>query len=142
MNRRHFIQTSLTGAAVGLLAPGFVQADTATLPGEGSIYYTRNKPGRWAQKAEGHLPRIQIEKTDSDIKVKVITPHEMRGYEHYIIKHVLLDEQYGFIAEKLFDPNRDSTPVSEFSLKQTTGSKIHVLSLCNLHDLWLSSADL
>jgi superoxide reductase len=142
MNRRHFIQTSLTGTAVGLLAPGFVQADTAIPSGEGSIYYTRNKPGRWAQKAEGHLPRIQIEKTDSDIKVKVITPHEMRGYEHYIIKHVLLDEQYGFIAEKLFDPNRDSAPVSEFSLKQTTGSKIHVLSLCNLHDLWLSSADL
>lgn len=142
MNRRHFIKTTLTGAAVSSLASGFARADTASPSAEGSIYYTRSKPGRWAQKAEGHLPRIEIEKNGTDIKVKVTTAHEMRGHDHYIIKHVVLDEQYGFIAEKLFDPSRDTVPVSEFTLKQPEGGKIHVLSLCNLHDLWLSSADL
>ena len=140
MNRRHFIKTTLTGSAVGFVAPGLVKADTAEL--EGSVYYTRNKPGRWARKLEGHLPRIEIEKTEGAVKVKVTTAHEMKGYEHYIIKHVLLDENYGFVDEKLFDPNRDALPVSEFTLKDSATRKVYVLSLCNLHDLWLNSADI
>lgn len=142
MNRRHFIKTSLVGTAVGALTPSLVRADTATLSPEGSLYFTREKPGRWAKKAEGHAPRIEIEKIEGGVKVKVTTAHEMKAYEHYIIKHVLLDETLGFIEEKLFDPTRDTLPVSEFIIKQPTGSKVHVLSLCNLHDLWLSSADI
>lgn len=142
MNRRHFIQTSLAGAAFSALTPTLVKADTAELTAEGSVYYTQAKPGRWAAKAAGHLPRIEIDKSGDEIKVKVSTPHEMRGYEHYIIKHVLLNARYEFIDEKRFDPARDSVPVSEFTLKASPGERVHVLSLCNLHDLWLASAEL
>lgn len=141
MNRRHFMQTSLTGVAFSALTPHLAKAETVEPSPEGHVYYTRAKPGRWAKKAEGHLPRIEVEKTEGGIKVKVTTPHEMRGHEHYIIKHVLLDARYDFIEEKLFDPARDTVPVSEFTLKDPVGSRVYVLSLCNLHDLWLASAE-
>lgn len=142
MNRRHFLQTGLAGVTLSTLAAPLVQADTAEASPEGSVYYTKAKPGRWAKKAEGHLPRIEITKTETGVTVKTTTPHEMKGYEHYIIKHVLLDAQFGFIEEKLFDPTRDAVPVSEFTVTAPKGNRLYVLSLCNLHDVWLASADI
>jgi superoxide reductase len=65
----------------------------------------------------------------------------MKGFEHYIIKHVLLDKNYKFIDEHLFNPEKDKAAISTFTLDQYNGA-IYVLSLCNKHDLWLNSASI
>ncbi|OSM08735.1 hypothetical protein MAIT1_04785 [Magnetofaba australis IT-1] len=52
---------------------------------------------------------------------------------------MLLDAHYGFIDEKLFDPNADE-PVSEHKLPSGYSGPIYALSMCNLHDVWLASA--
>ena len=87
----------------------------------------------------GHLPSIGIEKAGGKLTVKIVTPHEMKGYEHYIVKHVLLDKNYKFIDEHLFNPEKELTPTSSFVLENYSGT-IYALSMCNKHDLWLSSA--
>ncbi|MDP3904344.1 MAG: desulfoferrodoxin family protein, partial [Methylococcaceae bacterium] len=81
-----------------------------------------------------------VEKADGKVTVKVITAHEVKGYEHYIVKHVLLDKDYKFLNEYLFDPSKDKEPVSTFTLENYQGT-IYALSLCNKHDLWLNSAE-
>jgi superoxide reductase len=57
--------------------------------GASDIYYTKEDSGRWSGKVATHLPTIEIEKAGEKTTVKVVTPHEMKGYEHYIVKHVL-----------------------------------------------------
>lgn len=141
MERRDFIRLSVASAGASLIAPAIAQAEAAKpLTPPGDIFYTQDAPGRWAGKAATHLPNIEISKTNGDTSVKVITAHEMKGYEHYIVKHVLLDKDYKFIAEHLFDPTKDSAAISTFSLKNYTGP-LYALSLCNKHDLWLNSAE-
>lgn len=46
---------------------------------------------------------IEVGKVGGEVNVKVVTAHEMKGYEHYIVKHVLLDKDFKFIAKHLFD---------------------------------------
>ena len=84
-----------------------------------------------------HLPTVEIEKST----VKVTTAHEMNGFEHYIVKHVLLDKNYQFLDEHLFNPTVDKAAISTFSLPNYRGM-LHVLSLCNKHDLWLTSIEM
>ena len=74
------------------------------------------------------------------ITVKVVTGHEMKGYEHYIVKHVLLDSKHKFLDEHSFDPTKDPAAISAFTLQDYSG-KLYVLSLCNKHDLWLNEAE-
>jgi len=74
------------------------------------------------------------------VVVTVVTAHEMKGYEHYIVKHVLLDHSYKFLQEHLFDPSKDTGAISTFTLIDYKGP-IYALSLCNKHDLWLNGAD-
>jgi superoxide reductase len=52
----------------------------------------------------------------------------------------LLDKNYKFIDEKMFDPTKDQTAMSTFALQDYSGS-IYALSMCNKHDLWLSGAE-
>ncbi len=133
MNRRNFISASVIGSAASLLASRSVLAAPASTPSSqmaGGLYYTKASPGRWAEKATGHSPLINI---------KVTTPHEMKGYEHYIVKHIVLDKDYNFITEKVFDPAKDKAPISEHDLGAYKG-EVNVLSVCNLHDTWLSVA--
>jgi superoxide reductase len=142
MERRDFIRLSAAGAVAGLAIPSLANAADAgkqpTPPGD--IFYTKDAQGRWAGKAATHLPLIDVSKDGTKVYVKVTTPHEIKGYEHYIVKHVLLDKDYKFVAEHFFDPAKDSVPVSSFSLDNYSGA-IYALSLCNKHDLWLSSAE-
>ena len=60
----------------------------------------------------------------------------MSGYKHYIVKHVLLDKDFKFIAEKMFDPKKDKKPVSTFALG-AYGGPLYALSVCNKHDTWI-----
>jgi superoxide reductase len=139
MERRDFIRLSAAGAVAGLAIPSLGNAEAGKLPvPQGDIYYTKDAQGRWAGKAATHSPVIEVSKDGNKVNVKVTTPHEMKGYEHYIVKHVLLDKDYKFIAEHMFDPAKETMPVSTFTLDNYSGA-LYALSLCNKHDLWLSS---
>jgi superoxide reductase len=141
MERRDFIRLSAAGAAVGLITPTLAGAEPGKQPTPpGDVFYTKDSQGRWAGKAATHLPVIEASKADGKTTVKITTPHEVKGYEHYIVKHVLLDKDYKFLNERLFDPSKDPVAISEFSLAGYSGT-VYALSLCNKHDLWLSSAE-
>ncbi|MBM4206483.1 MAG: hypothetical protein FJ190_00250 [Gammaproteobacteria bacterium] len=139
MQRRNFIKWSAASIGASLFLPEWVAAKDVVATSVSDIYYTKESPGRWKDKVAGHLPSIGIEKSKGKITVKVATAHEMKGYEHYIVKHVLLDKNYKFIDEHLFNPEKDKAAVSTFALDQCSGV-IFVLSMCNKHDLWLNSA--
>jgi superoxide reductase len=143
MERRDFIRWGMTGFGAALVSPTLALAKNvkpAAAAPISDIYYTKESPGRWKDKVAAHLPSIGIEKTDKKITIKVVTSHEMKGYEHYIVKHVLLDQDYKFLEEHLFNPEKDKAAISTFKLDNYSGA-IYALSLCNKHDLWLNSAN-
>ena len=141
MERRNFIRLSIASIGAGMVAPTLALANSEKpVKGASDIYYTKEDPGRWSGKVATHLPNIEIEKSGGKVTVKIVTPHEMKGYEHYIVKHVLLDSHHKFLDEHLFDPTKDSAALSTFTLKDYSGT-LYVLSLCNKHDLWLNSAE-
>jgi superoxide reductase len=137
MERRDFIRFSAIGIGAGLVNPTAVLAEAGKPKSNSDIYYTKDDPGRWSGKVATHLPTLEIEKTADKITVKVTTPHEMKGYEHYIVKHVLLDKNYKFLDEHMFDPAKDKIAQSSFTLTNYSG-QIYALSMCNKHDLWLA----
>ena len=102
----------------------------------GGVYYTKDAPGRWNKKVGGHLPTIEV----SGKNIQVTTSHPFDGYNHYIIKHMILNDKFEFIVENMFDPMKDKAPISQFSLDDYSG-RIHVLSACNIHDTWLNIAE-
>jgi superoxide reductase len=141
MERRNFIRLSIASVGAGIVAPTMALATREKqVKGGSDIYYTKEDPGRWSGKVATHLPSIEVEKAGANVTVKVVTPHEMKGYEHYIVKHVLLDQNYKFLDEHMFDPTKDSAAISTFTLHDYTGS-IFALSLCNKHDLWLNEVE-
>ncbi len=139
MNRRNFMRLGLAGAGLMTLnaTPLLAETKQAELIGAGGLFYTKENAGRFAGKIATHLPTIEIEKST----VKVTTAHEMNGFEHYIVKHILLDKNYQFLDEHFFNPTTDKVAISTFNLPNYSGT-LHVLSLCNKHDLWLNSVEL
>jgi len=142
MNRRSFIRIGMAGTAAGIIAPQIVLA--SPMGGKikhnsmaGGVYYTKDEPGRWAKKAGSHSPII--EKIDDG--VRVVTGHPMKQDKHWIIKHILLDSDFNFISENLFDPKKDNAAISTFSLSNKSGA-IYALSVCNLHDSWLTMLEI
>ncbi len=101
MDRRNFIRFTAYGAGAAIIAPKLLIAGQSTTMA-GGLYYTKDAPGRWRKKAAGHLPNIEMDKKTGSTTVRVSTLHEMKGYEHYIIKHILLDKNFKFVAEKRF----------------------------------------
>ena len=96
MNRRRFFTKSIilgSTLITSLNIPNLVLANPLNKkilnsPLAGNVFYTENNPGRWSKKVKGHLPTFEL-----DAKIlEVTTGHEMRGFEHYIIKHVIFDE--------------------------------------------------
>lgn len=142
MDRRLFMQWGLVTGATGLLvsAPALAETGGATLDSKmaGGVYFTKNKPGRWSKKVGGHLPKIQKKGATKDgkIEIEVLTAHPMDGWKHYIVKHVLLDKNFEFIDEKMFDPTKDKAPLSTFTIEDYKGP-LYVLSVCNKHDTWI-----
>ncbi len=135
MDRRSMLKLSLLGVG-GALAPTLVTAKTTnTAPMAGGLYYTKVNPGRWAKKAGGHFPMM---KKLADGKIKVVTSHAMNDYKHYIVKHMLLDKDFNFIAENMFDPTKDKMAISTFDIGSYKG-QLQVLSVCNKHDTWMNS---
>ncbi len=138
MNRRNFMRLGLAGAGLITLnaTPLLAETKQTQLVGAGGLFYTKENAGRWKGKDATHLPSVEIEKST----VKVTTAHEMNGFEHYIVKHVLLDKNYKFLDEHFFNPTVDKVAQSTFTLPNYSGT-LYVLSLCNKHDLWLATAE-
>ena len=105
-------------------------------PLAGSLYYTEKKPGRWKDLLKSHIPTIEIKGN----LLEISTPHEMKGFEHFIIKHIVLDKSFNIVSEKIFDPSKDRA----FSKHDISGysNSLFVLSICNLHDTWLKPLDI
>ncbi len=138
MKRRDFFLYALAGSGSTLIAPDILLADTQS-PMAGGLYYTSEAPGRWSKKVASHLPNIEVEKTQDGAIIQVATRHGMEDYEHYIVKHVVLDNHYRFINEYAFIPGKDERPESVFTLDNYSG-EVYVLSVCNKHDTWLNTA--
>lgn len=140
MDRRNFVRLVLAGGGAAVIAPKMVWAGISDQAMAGGVYYTKDAPGRWSAKVKTHSPLIEIKKADGVTTVQIVTPHEMKGYEHYIVKHIMLDKNFKFLHEKLFDPTKDTSPLSSFPLGDYSGL-LYALSVCNLHDTWLSVAE-
>lgn len=140
MNRRTVLAAGLAGITTGVLVPSQVWAkssfDPFKSPLAGALFYTQDAPGRWAGKEGGHVPTIER----SGSMIEVTTGHEMNGFVHYIIKHVILDENFGFARETMFNPGKDSA----ISQHDISGLKnvVYAISLCNKHDAWLNALEL
>lgn len=141
MDRRNFIRLGITSAVGTLVVPRSILAAGQSIePGmAGGVFYTREAPGRWNKKVSSHLPNIEIDKKPEGTVIQVETRHTFDGYNHYIVKHVVLDKDYGFVDEHMFDPLKDEHPLSTFTLQDYSGP-VFVLSVCNVHDTWLNSA--
>jgi superoxide reductase len=144
MKRRDFMRLGLAGAGLSALSAvpqiATAQSASAELLGAGGLFYTKENAGRWSGKVATHLPSAQIEKSANGTIVNVITAHEMNGFEHYIVKHTLLDHNYQFLDEHFFNPTTDKTASSSFNIKSYAGI-LHVVSMCNKHDLWLATVE-
>jgi superoxide reductase len=141
MNRRELIRLGLYGGAASLVIPRAVIAEAATAPLQstlaGGVYYTREAPGRWGKKVNSHMPEIEKQAgSDNKTDILVKTRHENDGYTHYIIKHVLLDSNFEFMQENMFDPTVTKWPESTFALEDYTGP-LYAMSVCNKHDTWI-----
>lgn len=134
MDRRSFIRLTTAGSAAGIIAPTAVLA-SAPMAGAGGLFYTKDAPGRWSKKVGLHLPIIEV----SGKTIQVTNKHPMQGFQHYIVKHMVMDKDFNFIDEYVFDPENEK-PVSTFDLGSYSGP-IHVSSFCNLHDNWLNIAE-
>lgn len=143
MDRRQFIRLGVTGATGILVAPRAVLATGSGADPRmaGSVFYTEEAPGRWSKKVTSHLPNISVEKQAGGNVIQVETRHVVEGYNHYIVKHVVLDQDYRFVAEHMFDPIQETHPLSTFDLKDYSGT-VYVLSVCNIHDTWMNTAEI
>lgn len=141
MNRRNFVHVGMLGAAGGLLTSADVRAaaSDACKAMAGGLYYTRDEPGRWRKKVNSHVPKVDVtSKGGGALEVTVTTFHSFTGYRHYIVKHILLDREFRFIDEHMFDPEKEDEAKSRFTLHDVKG-ELHALSVCNRHDTWLTS---
>jgi superoxide reductase len=139
MDRRNFVRLSITGAAAGIVLPETTLAGKGNQPYEGGVYFTKASPGRWGKKATPHIPTIKVDKKGSQLAVQVVSPHPMDGYKHFIMKHILLDNEFNFLGEKLFDPTKDKAAISNFTVPADSyRAPLYALSVCNLHDSWLN----
>jgi len=142
MDRRDVIRLGLTGAVAGAVLPQRLMAGEASADMAGGVYYTAESPGRWSKKVSSHLPKLEKQVgADGGLVVKVTTNHDQHGYVHYIVKHQLLDANYRFIAETMFDPEKDAAE-SSYSLPAGYKGMVYALSLCNKHDLWLNGMEI
>ena len=138
MKRRLFVQGGVLGSLFGSMGVATIAeaSPTAVDKMAGAVYYTKENPGRWATKVAGHLPTIKV----SGDMVKVLTGHEMNPHAHYIVKHVLFDQDFKILGEKMFDPTKDKAAASNYYVKGYQG-RLYALSVCNKHDAWLNSID-
>jgi len=137
MKRRNFIKLLSAGSVVGVMAPKLVLANSNNkIEADevlGNLVFTAAKQGRWNGKSKGHVPELTL----TNHMLHAETYHGMSSYKHYIIKHILFDHEFNFVAEKAFMPGKDKA-VSEFDVSKLK-QEVHILSVCNKHDSWLNT---
>jgi superoxide reductase len=131
-NRRNFLKTSAIAASAALVASsGLAFAhESVAKPG---IVYTKDEPGHWQGKEGTHAPQITVEGR----KVSLVTPHPMTE-EHFIVRHTLVLADGKVIGAKNFD--RADKAESTYDLPADYSGTIYATSFCNLHDLWVTEA--
>jgi superoxide reductase len=141
--RRQALALTGGGAASAMLAsmPALAatpDAQEALRVLAGKMFYSLDRPGRWKGKEAGHAPLIKVDKDGKDVLIRAATQHPMAA-DHFIVKHILLDHHLNFLGEQLFDQVFDM-PRSRFQLNGYTGD-VYVVSMCNIHDNWISVAE-
>lgn len=112
-----------------------VKAEPEAKPVE-SIVYTRDDPGAWGGKEDGHVPQIVWEKTETGLKVTVSVNHEMSAEKpHYIMWVRLWDEQGQLLGEKEFQGG-DEKAEAVFEIEGAP-SVLKAYEKCNLHGIWM-----
>ena len=142
MNKRDFIRIAVAGSAGALFVPQELMAGMVepALKNKlaGGVFHTETAFGRWNRAvADVHLPTF--EKRGSNLHVSS-DHHPMDAYSHWIIKHQLLDSNFNFITEHLYDPKTDKRPETSFDLGNRKGL-IYVLTICNIHDMWVNATE-
>jgi len=141
--RREFIKGSLAAAAVvaagsassALAMPKSCPKSCPTAnPGLTGIIYSAANPGKWEKKVAGHAPQVAV----SDGKVMVTTKHGM-SEKHYIVRHTLVLADGTVAGEKTFFPSAEKAE-SVFDLPADYKGRIMATSFCNLHDFWVTPA--
>jgi superoxide reductase len=130
-NRRDFLKGSFL-MAVGMVAGGSSTAFGSSDKFPAGIVYTRQDPGKWAEKIESHAPKVDVKGN----KVTVTTEHTM-SEKHYIVRHTLVSSDGRVIGGKTFYPS-DKKAVSTYELPSGHGPKLYATSFCNLHDFWVT----
>lgn len=143
MIRRELIERGLAAIGAGLLLSRGTSAGSGVYIGgplAGAVYYTQESPGRWVSVVAEHLPRIDAASgAGGTTNLSVVTEHEMNGYEHYIVKHMLLNNRFQIVGDKRFNPKSDR-PVSLYTLPGGYKGAVYAVSMCNRHDVWLNGA--
>jgi superoxide reductase len=105
---------------------------------EGVIIFTKAKPGRWIDKVGSHVPSMTLLRKDEKLMITVTTMHEMQP-EHFIVKHLLLDQHCSLIGEKVFSPQSHQVAQSIHFIESNYQGPLFAVSVCNKHDVWLES---
>ena len=131
MERRDFLRVSLlaAGASVALGGKRSFAAQSAFPAG---VIYTKDNPGKWSEKAGGHLPKVTAEGR----RVTILTPHPMTE-KHFIVRHTLVAPDGTVLGERTFTP-ADSKAESSFEVPAAQTGILYATSFCNLHDFWLT----
>ncbi|MDF1832450.1 MAG: hypothetical protein P1U52_08845 [Porticoccaceae bacterium] len=58
-----------------------------------------------------------------------------------IVKYIVLDHEFNFIADQMFDPTKNKAAISEMSVVSYRGV-VNVSSVCNKHDTWLNTVEM
>ncbi|MEA3548511.1 MAG: desulfoferrodoxin family protein [Thermodesulfobacteriota bacterium] len=141
--RRKFIKGSLAAAAVvaagsassALAMPKSCPKSCPTAnPSLTGIIYSKANPGKWEKKVGGHAPQVTV----ADGKVTVLTNHGM-SEKHFIVRHTLVLADGTVAGEKTFSPS-DEKAESVFELPADYKGRIIATSFCNLHDFWVTPA--
>jgi superoxide reductase len=142
-SRRHALTLAGSGlASVALAGPVLANTSQVELQGAlralaGKFFFSSDNPGRWKGKEKGHSPLIKVDMDGNNALIRAATQHPMAP-DHFIIKHILMDQNFDFMAEQVFDPIFDM-PRSRFEISGYSG-QFYIVSLCNLHDNWINMA--
>ena len=131
-DRRDFLKT--TAVAASVVALGTTATAFASSAPYAGVVYTKDQPGQWAKKVGSHAPEVTVEGG----KASLITKHPM-SEEHYIVRHTLVLADGTVAGEKTFSPS-DEKAESLFDLPADYKGRIIATSFCNLHDFWVTPA--
>jgi superoxide reductase len=129
-DRRDFLKTTAAAASVLAIStvPRAFAAETAQYT---NIIYTKDNPGRWAEKVASHAPEVTVKGSI----VTAVTKHPM-SEAHFIVRHTLILEDGTYHGSMTFIPT--DKPESTYELPAGYKGKIRVTSFCNIHDFWLT----